>query len=675
MRLLWLCAMLMAAAVSAQAAESPAVRTARSSATLVTDTDAISRGQPFRAGLRLVMAPGWHTYWRNPGDGGVAPDLAFTLPEGVSASPIAWPAPSLEHEGPLTTFGYTGELLLPVTISGGGGPLPLKLHAEWLICEKICIPESGDFSLTLPAGAPAPSLQAALFASADLRLPRPSPWQARIAPDGTLAVPGLTGASEAWFAAETPDIIEATAPHASLDADGLRIRLKPGTAFRPDAGVTGVLTVRDSGGMDSALLITATPGSAGAASVLEGLPRLMGLAFLGGLILNLMPCVFPVLALKAAGLSAMAGARRRTAVISGLSYTGGILFAFTVLGGVLLAVRAAGGTVGWGFQFQSPGFVAVTAWVLFAVGLNLSGVFAIGGGRLANAGGTLCARPGHVGSFFTGLLAVVVATPCTAPFMGAAVAGALAGPPVAAFAVFLAMGLGLAAPYLALVLVPGVARSLPRPGHWMVVLKQALAFPMYAAAVWLVWVMSQEAGPMGVLSVGAGLLLVGLSGWALGLSQHVHGRGRRVAQVLALTGIAGAAALVPGVVQRLAPAAQAAPQDGSEPFSAARLAELQQSGRAVFVDMTAAWCVTCIVNEQVALAPERVRQAFQQRNVIYMKGDWTRQDQQITAFLRQHGRDGVPLYVFYPANGAPPTVLPQILTQGIVLDAIGRGPG
>ena len=180
---------------------------------------------------------------------------------------------------------------------------------------------------------------------------------------------------------------------------------------------------------------------------------------------------------------------------------------------------------------------------------------------------------------------------------------------------------------------------------------------------------------MGVLSVGAGLLLVGLSGWALGLSQHVHGRGRRVAQALALAGIAGAAALVPGVVQRLAPAAQAAPQDGSEPFSAARLAELQQSGRAVFVDMTAAWCVTCIVNEQVALAPERVRQAFQQRNVIYMKGDWTRQDQQITAFLRQHGRDGVPLYVFYPANGAPPTVLPQILTQGIVLDAIGRGPG
>ncbi len=674
MRLLWVLAMVGACA-SAQAAESPAVRSARATVTLVTDTDAVAPGQPLHAGLRLQMTPGWHTYWRNPGDAGVAPDLAFNLPQGATASPIAWPAPALEHEGPLTTFGYTGELLLPVTIAGVSGALPLQLHAEWLICEKICVPESGDFRIDLPQGTPAQSAQAPLFAAAAQHLPRPSPWQAHIGPDGTLLVAGLTSATEAWFAAETPDTIEATAPPGATAADGLRLKLKPGSAFKPGDALAGVLTVRDAGGSETALQITAAPGAVAALPEATPLWQLLGFGLLGGLVLNLMPCVFPVLAVKAVGLSRLASARRRTAVLHAASYTGGVLLAFGGLGAALLAFRAAGGAAGWGFQFQSPVFVAVTAWVLFAVGLNLSGVFAVGSGQLAGAGSNLCARDGHTGSFFTGLLAVLVATPCTAPFMGAAVAGALAGPPLAAIAVFLAMGLGLAAPYAALALIPGVARALPRPGHWMVIVKQALAFPMYAAAVWLVWVISQEAGPQGVLAAGAGLLLLGLGGWLLGLAQLPHGRLRRVAGVAAGACVLAAAAIVPGLANSVAPAAQAAARDGSEPFSAARLAALQSEGRPVFVDMTAAWCVTCLVNEQVALAPAAVRQAFQDRRVAYLKGDWTRQDPEITAFLRRHHRDGVPLYVFYPANGGPPMVLPQILTQGIVLDAIGRRPG
>ena len=665
----------LAAGPLAQAAESPAVRSARATATLVSETDAVAPGQPFRVGLRLNMAPGWHTYWRNPGDAGVAPELTFTLPQGATAGPVTWPAPAIEHEGPLTTFGYTGDLLLPVTLSGAAGAVPVQLHAEWLICAKVCVPESGDFRLDLPQGVPFASPQAGLFATADQHAPRPSPFQARIAPDGTLFVPGLTGVTEAWFAADTPDTLEAARPPAETSPDGMRLTLKPGAAFKPTAALTGVLTVRDAGGADSALQLTATPGAVPAPAAAPALWRLLGLALLGGLILNLMPCVFPVLVIKTVGLTSLAGARRRTTALYAASYTGGVLAAFAALGGVLLALRAAGNAAGWGFQFQSPAFVAVTAWVLFAIGLNLSGVFDIRGGRLASAGTSLCAREGHLGSFATGLLAVLVATPCTAPFMGAAVAGALAASPVAALAVFLAMGLGLAAPYAVLAMVPGVARALPRPGRWMLVVKQALAFPMYGAAVWLVWVVSQEAGPSGVLATAGGILLLGLGGWSLGLAGHSHGRGRRVAQAVTVIAVLATAALVPGLSGDVAPVAPASAAEGSEPFTAARLAALQADGRAVFVDMTAAWCVTCLVNERMALAPASVRRAFQDRRVTYLKGDWTRQDPEITAFLRSHGRDGVPLYVYYPGNGAPPAILPQILTQGIVLDALEHTPG
>ena len=676
--LLALLGVLSVGVASARAAESPPVHSARATATLVSEFDSVAVGKPLRVGLRLVMAPGWHTYWRNPGDAGLPPDLAFTLPAGVLAGPVAWPAPSRQREGPLATYGYQGDLLLPVTITEATAPLPVRLHAEWLICEKICVPETGDFRLDLPSGDGAASREAALFAVADQRMPRPSPWPARIAPDGTLSVPGLTGAQDAWFAADTPGVIEA-APKQTLNvsAAGLTLRLQPGAAFKAGDPLGGVLAVRDAGGMDSVLQLAATSGPplvTEPPAEAAGLWRLLGLALLGGLALNLMPCVFPVLAVKAVGLASLGGARRRTAALHAASYTAGILTTFAALAGVLIALRAGGTAAGWGFQFQSPGFVVATAWVLFAVGLNLSGVFQMGGGRLAGVGDGLTARGGNAGSFFTGLLAVLVATPCTAPFMGAAVAGALAASPAAALAVFLAMGLGLAAPYVALALVPGVARALPRPGRWMDVVRQALAFPMYAATVWLVWVTSQEAGSPGVLAALAGVLLLGFGGWALGLAQVAGRRARRPALLVAALTVLAALAILPGIDAgaAIAPTARAGVLDsaGAEAFSAVRLAALRADGRPVFVNMTAAWCVTCLINERIALAPQPVRRAFADHNVAYLKGDWTRQDPQITAFLRQHGRDGVPLYVFYPADGGPPTVLPQILTQGMVLGAI-----
>jgi thiol:disulfide interchange protein DsbD len=668
-------AMLAAAASPAVAMQSAPVHSARATATLLSDVDSVAPGKPVRVALRLSMAPGWHTYWRNPGDAGIAPELTWTLPPGATAGAIEWPAPARETEGPLVTFGYSGDLLLPVAITGATGPLGVQLHAEWLICAKVCVPESGDFRLDLPAGTGAPSPQAALFAKADQRAPRPSPWPARISADGALFVPGLENVRDAWFA---PDMIGATEPAApaavATVAGGLRLRLKPGQDFRPGTPLSGVLTVVDAGGMESALQLQASPGEVPADAPAPGLLRLLGLALLGGLVLNLMPCVFPVLAIKAVGLAGLAGARQRSAALYAGSYTAGVLAAFGALGGVLVGLRAAGGAAGWGFQFQSPLFVALTAWVLFAVGLNLSGVFDVAGGRLAGAGQALTAREGHAGNFFTGLLAVLVATPCTAPFMATAVAGALAAPPAAAIAVFLAMGLGLAAPYAAMALVPGIARALPRPGRWMDILKQVLAFPMYGATVWLVWVASLQSGPAGVLLTLAGVLLLGFAGWLVGLAQRGNRRSRAPYAVAALA-VAATLALLPtlgGSGLAGAPlTSQAHADDGAEPFSAARLAALRAEHRPVFIDMTAAWCVTCLVNERVALAPEAVRRAFADRHVAYMKGDWTRQDPEISAFLRGQGRDGVPLYVFYPADGGAPTVLPQILTQGIVLAAIG----
>jgi thiol:disulfide interchange protein len=372
--------------------------------------------------------------------------------------------------------------------------------------------------------------------------------------------------------------------------------------------------------------------------------------------------VFPILAMKAVALARHAGRGQAHA----LSYTAGVLVTFIALAGALLAARAAGTAAGWGFQFSSPVFVAAMAWLLFGVGLNLSGVFQVGGG-LTGAGSGLADRHGIAGSFFTGLLAVLVATPCTAPFMGVAVAAGLAAPPAVTLLVFAVMGLGLAAPYVALASMPGLARLMPRPGRWMEILKQGLAFPMYGAAAWLVWVISQEAGSNGILATVAGLVLVGFAGWVFGITQTASVQPRRFGQAMAMVAVLAALAVLSGITAK---PVGAATESSAETFTPERLAALRSAGKPVFVNMTAAWCVTCLVNERVAISTDAVRQAFATDHVAYLKGDWTRQDPAITAFLRQNGREGVPLYVFFPADGGSPEVLPQILTESEVLRVI-----
>ncbi|HVZ07105.1 protein-disulfide reductase DsbD family protein [Rhodopila sp.] len=656
----------------AVALESAAVRSPRAVATLVTDTDAIQPDVPFRAALRLRLADGWHTYWQNPGDAGVAPDLTVAPP--ATASAIDWPTPHRVQEGPLMTYAYTGEVLLPVTVRMQPGDL--RAHAEWLVCKDICVPESGDFTLTLAKGAPAPSAQAPLFAAHDRAVPRPSPWKASIAPDGTLFVQGpeLTArtVTDAWFVPDQPGRIQDDAAQPlSVRDGGFTLALKLAPKAPVDAPLAGVLSVRDRSGQQADVTITAQPGAA-PTPAMPRLPRVLAFAFLGGLILNLMPCVFPILAMKAVSLSrgaSHAAAHRRH--MHALAYAGGVLAMFVGLALVLLAARSAGSAAGWGFQFASPVFVAVMAWLLLAVGLNLSGVFQVGAG-LAGTGQSLTHRHDLLGSFFTGLLAVLVATPCTAPFMGVAVAAGLAAPALVTVLVFAVMGAGLAAPYVLLATLPAAARLIPRPGRWMDTLKQVLAFPMYGAAAWLLWVVSQEAGSAGVLVTAAGAVLIGFAAWAFGLAQEASfhaGRAwtRRIGRGVAVIALLAAALSLPAIGTGVAEPSSVTGVKTAEAFSADRLAALRTEGRPVFVDVTAAWCVTCLVNERVAIDTTAVRQAFTEAGVVLMRGDWTRQDPAITAYLRQNGRDGVPLYVFYPAGGGQPILLPQILTENEVL--------
>ncbi len=653
---------------AAWALESGPVRTARTVATLVSDTDTVAPGQPLRVALRLRMAPGWHTYWKNPGDAGAPPEITLTLPGGATAGPIDWPTPGRMPEGPLMTYGYAGEVLLPVTITGAAGATRVKAEATWLVCKDICVPEEGTFVLDLPAGNAAPSAEAPLFAAHARSVPRPSPWQARIAPDGTLSVVGaeLTAVREAWFIPDAPNVIQHEAPQTlAVSEGGFTLKLPLARPLERDQAIGGIVSIKDRTGQQADVLVRAEPGPAIAAEAAMPLFQVLAFAFFGGLILNLMPCVFPVLAMKAMALAR--GSATGQIRAHALSYTLGVLVTFAALGGALLAARSAGAAAGWGFQFQSPAFVAGMAWLLFAVGLNLSGVFQVGGGAVAGAGSSLAGRGGHAGSFFTGLLAVLVATPCTAPFMGVAIAAGLAAPPVVTLSVFLAMGLGLAAPYVALAVVPGLARLAPRPGAWMDVLKQVLAFPMYGAAVWLLWVVSVSAGPDGVLVTAIGFVLLGFGFWAFGRAQ-ARVTGLWIGQGVLVLALLGAVGLLVGIASSPDAPRSAATADT---WSAERLTALRQEGRPVFVNMTAAWCVTCLVNERVALRTDATQAAFATKGITYLKGDWTRQDPAITAFLRQFNRDGVPLYVYYPPGQGAPIMLPQILTEGTVLSAIG----
>jgi len=713
---------------------------------LVADVDSVRPGQPFDAGLRFALESEWHVYWSNPGDSGLAPRVHWTLPEGTEVGELQWPHPYRIAIGPLVNFGYEGEILLPVRVTppatlAPGETFALAARADWLVCKEDCIPGEAELSLALPVATtpPARSRWAPLFDAMRARLPRERPeiqveafrhderLELRLtAPGGGPVLAGAPPGQVTFFPADPGHVENASEQTQSIARDLVTVSLErarqrrepverlrgalvalPG--FAPDAApaIAVDVAVRDAlppsgaraavaegalateraaaaGGAVAAAVPGATDAtpSSGAAGGSLGLGLALLLAALGGLLLNLMPCVFPVLSIKVLDFVRQASGRPSLLRRHGWAYAAGVLVSFWVLAGLLLALRAGGEALGWGFQLQSPAFVVLMIFLLFALGLSLLGMFDVGVGMTALAG-RVPQGDGLAGSFATGVLATVVATPCTAPFMGPALGAALALPAASALLIFTALGAGMALPYVVLCSLPALVRRLPKPGAWLETFKQLMAFPLLGTVVWLVWVLGQQAGVDAILGTLAGLLLLALGlwirarfgayGWPLRLRRIAHA----TALLLAVIGLAvGLVSRGAGAGSTVASGAGGTSSDAYgipwRDYSAAALAELRAAGTPVFVDFTAAWCLTCKVNEHVVFSSAEVRDAFAAREVAMLRADWTSRDDEITRALASFGRSGVPLYVLYGGATDEPHVLPSVLTRGIVLDALER---
>ncbi|WP_435640909.1 protein-disulfide reductase DsbD family protein [Micavibrio aeruginosavorus] len=673
---------------------------------LIPEKNPVDAGSTIQIAVEQTIKDGWHTYWRNPGDSGMAPNITWTLPDGFTATTLHWPAPQAVPYAGLMNYGYENsvtllqDITIPATLPAG--PITIKADVEILVCHDICIPEFSSHEITLNAGdgTDTPADESAIAAA---RATLPTALDAtgiysaddkdfivEITAKDATALAGLDTTALRLFPQEWGAVINNAAPVIETTDRRIVIRQARDTTRKIEELGTfdAVLSLNDR-----AFVVTLNPGTlqAAAAPVPAATPtptppaaptttlaQALLFALLGGLVLNLMPCVFPVLSLKALKLVQMQDKEKGYARAHGLAYTAGILLCFGVIAGVLIALKSGGAQIGWGFQLQNPQVILALAYLLFVIGLSLSGVFEFGG-QLAGVGQKLAGQSGLRGSFFTGMLATIVATPCTAPFMAAALGYALVQSPIVALSVFMALGFGLALPYLALCFVPALARALPKPGAWMLRFRELLAFPMYASAVWLIWVLSLQSGPHGVLAALMGMVLIAFALWMLSHRPH-QGSGRIIITLLGL--IALALALLPFApmakpMMDTAPVGMVQTANGeSEPFTAARLNDLLATDQAIFVNMTAAWCITCKVNERVAIATMDTMDLFKAKNIAYLKGDWTNQNPEITKFLESYGRNGVPLYVYYPpaVNGTRPdaVVLPQLLTPGIVADAINQ---
>ncbi len=675
----------------AQAQERPA-QGRHVSISLVAEMRGMVPGHSFHLALRQQIEAGWHTYWVNPGDAGLPTTIDWSLPSGFKAGPIQWPQPKRIAYGPVVDYGYEDEVLLPVDIDvpstvALGTNVVIAGHASWLVCSDTCVPEDARLSISVPvaAHAEADPNWAERFASVRARLPvrNPFPTTASISAENItlhIAMGDAKKLRDVMFFPVDRDVIDNDAPQRPLTGpEGLTLMLRrDGTKPLP-AALNGVLSFRDSAALSDTgpeAIMVSSPIEPVAEKLSGGLAFVWALvlAFAGGVILNLMPCVLPVLSIKAFGLAEHAQSAVREVRVQGIAYTAGVLASFAMIAAVLLGMRAAGTEIGWGFQLQSPLFVAMLIYVLFAVGLNLSGVFSFGE-RIAGAAGERSSHVGYSGSFLTGALATLVATPCTAPFMAAALGYAITQPWYRSLAIFEAVGFGMALPYLGIAFSPRLRRFLPKPGSWMLGLKQFLAFPIYGTAVWLTFVLAREGGELPVTLVLSGLVLIAFAAWLYEGLRHSANRWRRWGLAASAVSLIGAVALVPlaGTDQILHVAATENNVGISWlRFSTNKVDELQAQGRSVFVDFTADWCITCKINERVALENPAVIEAFAANEVVALRADWTRQDPSITRTLEANGRAGVPLYLFYPKPGPRgerrgPVILPQILTATTIL--------
>jgi thiol:disulfide interchange protein/DsbC/DsbD-like thiol-disulfide interchange protein len=704
-----LCGVALAAVASALAAAP--VKTEHVEAELVSERTALVPGKPVTVALRLKMADGWHTYWRNPGDSGLATTIAWKLPDGVGVGAIQWPAPRALPAGPLVNYGYEGEVLLLTGITiprdaAVGTAYKLAARADWLVCKDVCIPEGADLDIELPVAErsdPYPQWGSAIAAT---RAAIPTPlqnWQVAAQGDGAQVALKLTppeGASDpgslTFFPHDEGRIEPSRKQVLDRDSNGaytltLPVAVQLAPDFKRVAGVVGATKGFVEEGervaavtIDVPLVGTVTAGAKAAPAAVPtidlspsggampgadiSLPLAIILAFVGGLILNLMPCVFPILSLKALHL-AQDRANTRMHRAQGIAFAVGVVATFVALAGLLLILRAAGEQLGWGFQLQSPTVVVGLAILFFALGLNLSGVFEFRSLVPSSAAGWTARNP-YLDSTLSGILAVVIAAPCTAPFMGAAMGYALSQSAVVTLVVFVALGLGMALPYGLLAWFPRWRRVLPRPGAWMERLKQVLAFPLYATVAWLVWVLGAQLDNDAVVRMLVTLVIVAFGLWSWRL--YRGGTGRSWAAAAAVAVVCAGVVAWPLVRGGEAEARPAAASDNAGPwhtFTTTAVADLGEGGHPVFVDFTAAWCVTCQVNKRMVLNDPKIRDAFASHGVLLVRADWTRRDPVITRALAALGRQGVPVYVLY-RPGKEPLVLPEILNKRTILDAL-----
>jgi thiol:disulfide interchange protein len=637
-------------------------------ATLLASHDAAKPGSDITLGVMLSPRPGWHFYWENPGDAGIPTSLSWTLPEGASAGAIQWPQPAIIREDTLVVFGYDSDTLMPVNISVPadfpGEIFPVKVEATWLICHDICIPESAELTLDLPvSNNPAESADYKFFEAAKASQPEKieTPLTYRANGDSfEFDIPAsiALGDDTYFFPYEQNQLLYA-------DTQLLKDRVlsvKRNAGEKPANSLTGYL--RSSGKTYDirAKLSDAAPVSDKAPESGTHFLLLILFAILGGLILNLMPCVLPVLSLKAIAIVKKSAHDRKVVVSQSLAYTFGVLVSFGLIAALLISLQHAGEQIGWGFQMQSPPFVGFLTILLFLVGLNLVGMFELPvlfGSALSDT-----RQHGLRGSFMTGVLATAVATPCTAPFMATAVGATLALPPAMSLVIFLSIGLGLASPFLLIAVFPRMVAYLPRPGAWMITFKELMAFPMFASVIWLLWVLTQQSGPHGLLVILVTMLAITFIIWLKGRCKDVSLFCRGAILLLLL------AALTNGLVAL----SSMAPEEKPGSFSESALSELRANGTPVFIDATAAWCLTCQVNKHNAIDTEATRAAFKETGTVLMIADWTNRNPEITAFLKKFGYNGVPLYVYFPPSGEP-VVLPQLLTESLVIATVkGQTP-
>ena len=689
-------------ALAAHAA--PVVKTEHVEAELVSDVKSAQPGKPVLVGLKLRMIPEWHTYWKNPGDSGLPTRIQWQLPPGWTAGEIEWPYPRLLPVGPLMNYGYEDDVVLISTLTpppnAAPGTADIKAKVAWLVCKDICVPEKGELDLALPVSAAAPEKDPRFLAhierAQDMLPVQPAGWTSQAAIAGKSLVVRITAPAgspppdKVTFFPEREELIVPAAPE-KVSRSGQSLTVTMQLADPPLKDVTSVagVAVTPAGwpGTDGrkalqvaapvvASLPVAAAGSIAAAGADGGIGgsflAALAFAFVGGLILNLMPCVFPVLGIKVMGFVKHAHGHPSAMRTQGAMFAIGVLLSFAVLAGTMLALRAGGAELGWGFQLQSPIVVALLACLFFVLALNLAGVFEWGAfaqSMTSNVG----AKGRYADAFLSGVLASVVATPCTAPFMGAAVGYTMTQGAGLAFAVFLMLGVGMALPVFVMSLYPALLKRLPRPGAWMETFKQVLAFPLFATVAWLAWVLGAQAGNDAVLALTMGLVLIGLGAWMYGRWAHAGARWQPVlGAIFAVAGIA--VAWPPAQDAAQAGSAVAARETGWEAWSPEKVQALVAQGHPVFVDFTAAWCVTCQVNKRVALHDAAVVKAFAARGIVALQADWTRQDPQITEALAALGRNAVPVYALYIPGETEPHLLPEVLTPSIVLTALEKVP-